>query len=107
VFHRHRKHGTWYPDKRRSFVVPIGCGEALGRAVAAASVGAVQTPTPAWLETLDENRSKLLPKLEDLNSPEHYLKRERHRLARGWGMGPFPMPSLWRAKKKRWFSLAR
>src|SRR5215213_11291188 len=44
VFHRHRKHGTWYPDKRRAFVVPVGCGDALGRAVAAASAGAVQTP---------------------------------------------------------------
>ena len=100
IFHRHRKHGTWYPDKRRAFVVPLGSAAGLARAIASAAAGQTATPKPSWLAALDESRSQLLAKLQELNAPDKYLKRELHRRARARGLGPTPMPSLWRRTKK-------
>jgi hypothetical protein len=81
----HRKHGKWYPDKRRAFVVPLGTADALGRAIASAVTGQALTPKPAWLATLDANRARMLSKLQDLNAPTVHLDREKSRQARGWG----------------------
>jgi hypothetical protein len=101
VFHRHRKHAHWYPDKRRAFVVPLGSAAALGHAIIAAVSGEPVTTKPGWLARLDEHRETLLGKLLDLNAPDEYLKREEHRRVRAWGLGPGPLQSLWRSKKSR------
>jgi hypothetical protein len=101
VFHKHGKGGNWYPDKRRWFVVPVRCSGALAGAIAAAGQGQVLTDKPAWLEAVDRHRAALLPKLEELNAPPKYLNREKRRMARGWGMGPGPMPSLWHRGRRQ------
>jgi hypothetical protein len=101
VFHRHRKHGKWYPDKRRAFVVPVATADALAGAIASAATGQAVTAKPPWLATLDANRAKMLTKLQDLNAPPVYLERQQRRMARGWGMGPGPMPPLWHRRGKR------
>ena len=39
VFHKHRKGGNWYPDKRGAFVIPIHAAHALAAGIAAARLG--------------------------------------------------------------------
>src|SRR3954470_4301925 len=53
VFHRHRKGGNWYPDKRRGFVIPLDAGDALASAIAAAQRGDTFTAKPEWLAQAD------------------------------------------------------
>ncbi|MGH7176763.1 MAG: hypothetical protein ACREJC_05225 [Tepidisphaeraceae bacterium] len=83
VFHRHRKFGNWYPDKRRAFVVPLGIAAALADAIAKAETGRQATKQPAWLEHIDMNRRHRLAKLGELNAPSSVLEAERRRLRRG------------------------
>ncbi|HEX8522419.1 MAG TPA: hypothetical protein VF669_09195 [Tepidisphaeraceae bacterium] len=100
VFHRHRKSGLWYPDKRRSFVIPLSGAAALGGAIAAATTGRAATAKPDWLEKIDAYRGTMLAKLEDLNAPPAVLEREKRRRCRGWGLGPLPRPPLSKRKSR-------
>jgi len=86
VFHRHRRWGTWYPDKRRSFVIPVGSGDAMARAIAAAQLGVTFTAKPEWLAKVDEWREHRYRCLLELNAPARELAQERRGLTRGYGM---------------------
>jgi hypothetical protein len=83
VFHRHRKHGNWYPDKRRAFVVPLGAAKALGHAIQLATAGQPVTAKPQWLKMLDEYRDHRHRCMIELNAPPAVLERERRLTMKG------------------------
>jgi len=87
VFHRHHKGNNWYPDKWRSFVIPIGSGTALASAIIAAQRGDTVTAKPEWLNKVDAWRDRRCRILADLNAPSSVLNLEHRRRARGYGMG--------------------
>lgn len=88
VFHKHRNRGVWYPDTRRSFVVPIDAAPTLGSMIAAATDGRAVTSKPQWLAAIDDYRFGTLSKLQDLGAPAIYVRREKRRRLRGWCLGP-------------------
>jgi hypothetical protein len=57
VFHKHRKHGKWYPHKRRAFVVPLGAADAVGRAIACAAGERPVTANLEWLAKIAAHRA--------------------------------------------------
>jgi hypothetical protein len=63
VFLRHRRFKSWYPDKRRAFVVPIANAIALAESIAAAASGLQCTAKPGWLQHVEENRHSRVLKL--------------------------------------------
>jgi hypothetical protein len=88
VFHRHRKHGKWYPDKRRAFVIPVGIANALAGALASAVTAQPVSPKPAWLQAIDDHCEHRYRCFVELNAPTFLQERERRRRLRGWKLGP-------------------
>jgi hypothetical protein len=82
VFHRHRRHGNWYPDKHRSFVVPLAGADGLAGAIAAAGSKQAVTSKPAWLQAIDAYREHRYRCMTDLNAPPRVLDRERRKMLR-------------------------
>ncbi len=48
VWHRHRKLGVWYPDKRRGFIFPLADATTIGQAILQAAEGRPDK-MPDWL----------------------------------------------------------
>jgi len=88
VFHRHRRSGLWYPDKRRAFVVPLAACEALAAAIAAGATGRAVTPEPPWLTALDAGRDYKLRRMDELSAPPKVMDVEIRRRGRAWGLAP-------------------
>ena len=88
VFHRHRKHGRWYPDKRRAFVVPLSSASALASAIASAATRQAVTAKPDWLQAIDEHCEHRYRCFVELNAPAILQEHERRRRLRGWKLGP-------------------
>jgi hypothetical protein len=88
VFHKHRQSGWWYPDKRRSFVIPVGVAGTLGWAIRAAPSRRAITVQPDWLATLDAERDRRLRCLADLNAPPEVMEYESSRRKRAPYLGP-------------------
>jgi hypothetical protein len=83
VFHKHRKHGGWYPDWRRAFIIPTHVADALGAAITGAPGSQQTTPKPHWIEKHESHLRRRLACLQDLNAPELIIDAERRRLRRG------------------------
>ena len=78
TWHKHRKLGRWYPDKRRSFIVPLADAGPLAKAILAAVQGK-QGEMPAWLAWREAQRDRRAGLLETLNAPPDVLARAKRR----------------------------
>ncbi len=58
-WHRHRTLGCWYPDKYRSFVIPLELANGLAQALLQAEAGR-SSPMPDWLAQVERRRDRRL-----------------------------------------------
>ena len=83
-WHRHRTRGCWYPDKYRSFVIPLEQAHGLAEALLQSEAGR-SSPMPDWLAGVERRRDSRLGKLEELHAPVSLLVREYRRRLRAFG----------------------
>jgi len=76
TWHKHHKLGRWYPDKRRSFILPLADAGPLAKAILAAVQGK-QGEMPEWLAWREAQRDRRAGLLEALNAPPDVLDRAR------------------------------
>ncbi len=75
-WHRHRQHEFWYPDKHRSFVVPLDVAPGLANALEQAASGQ-SSQMPDWLAKIEASREYRLAALERFHAPESMIEQER------------------------------
>ena len=83
-WHHHRTRGCWYPDKYRSFVIPIEQAHGLAEALLQAEAGR-SSPMPNWLAEVERRRDHRLGVLEVLYAPESLMVQERRKRLRAFG----------------------
>ena len=76
IWHKHRKLGRWYPDKRRRFIVPLQDAKPLAQAIVAAVEGK-QGDMPDWLARREAETDRKAGMLEALNAPPDVLGKAK------------------------------
>jgi hypothetical protein len=83
VWHKSRRYGRWYPDRRRWGSVPVEAAAELSEALRAAAEDRQLSEAPAWLEKAQASLDRWAPLLQTLGAPPRLVRQALHRAARG------------------------